>query len=69
MSVRRLGHDTSLKKLNSTASYDIITGEQDNQLDQSYGRMNELFPTKSPLTSVKKMWTNQNMNTLNSHKP
>ena len=69
--------DTSLKKLNATASYDIIAmHEESNEFDQSYGRLvQDGFPSsykgklsiRSPNNMIgSRNMTNQSHNTTNS---
>ncbi|CDW85930.1 UNKNOWN [Stylonychia lemnae] len=71
----RQGAETSMKKLNSTASYDILGIQRDtDQFDQSYGHLApEIFNRNGAKSGMRsphsfaKNWTNQNTNTLNSN--
>ena len=70
MSVKKAeDYDSSMKKLNATASYDIINMHEDsNELDQSYGRLGpDVFPSgykaklsiRSPNNIMGRNFTNQ----------
>jgi len=64
-----------MKKLNSTASYDILGIQRDtDQFDHSYGNLApEIYNKNSGKSGMRsphsfaKNWTNQNTNTLNSN--